>query len=238
MLYEDLKFPQIEGRPFFYSNFVTTLDGKVKVCKKGYWPIGSRRDYETLLELRAYADVLIHGKKTVGGSRTLSSISTPEFEKMRQDIGKDQPLIYLVISAHPDDSLIEVLRDERDIKHILATTDEAVISPELEKIVEVVRLGPEKADIKRLSEFLFSKGFKDILVEGGPHVMGGFYEEDLIDELFLTISPKVLGSDESAITMVEGLLLPPDKIRQFKIMSVKQVEDELFLRYQINRSDE
>ena len=63
MFYRNLKFPKIKNRPFFYTNFVQTVDGKVQVLKntKDYWPIGSKLDHEALLELRAYSDCLIHG---------------------------------------------------------------------------------------------------------------------------------------------------------------------------------
>jgi len=38
MLYPNLKFPKFSDRPFFYTNFVQTIDGKVGVKEEGYWP--------------------------------------------------------------------------------------------------------------------------------------------------------------------------------------------------------
>ena len=66
MIYRDLTFPTIKGRPFFYTNFVQTIDGKVQVTgdPKAYWPLGSEVDYQTLVTLRAQADALVHGKNT------------------------------------------------------------------------------------------------------------------------------------------------------------------------------
>ena len=80
MLYPNLKFPKVLKRPFFYTNFVQTVDGKVGVGKselQGYWPIGSKKDYEVLTELRAYADCLIHGGNLARefGEQTLKSIN-------------------------------------------------------------------------------------------------------------------------------------------------------------------
>src|SRR3989338_3067134 len=129
MLYPNLKFskPQ-ENRPFFYTNFVQTVDGKVAVSKPGYWPIGSKKDYETLIELRSYADCLVHGKNLYKefGEITKTSLAKDSFKKLRIKLGKNPDLPYCVA--------------DRNLK-------------------------------KLVSDFS-KKGYKNILVEGGPTMLG------------------------------------------------------------------
>ena len=50
-----------------------------------------------------------------------------------------------------------------------------------------------------------------VLVEGGPHLLGDFLAEHLIDEQFLTLSPQLIGRDDSSheLHLVEGQLSPP-----------------------------
>ena len=190
MLYQNLKFPSKKDRPFFYTNFVATVDGKVSVKKEGYWPIGSKVDYGVLIELRAHADALIHGKNLANefGLITQNNLNKLFFKKMRQELGKNPTLPY-----------------------IIATHNLAGLTTQLHK-----------------------KGYKHVLVEGGPTLLGSFLKENLVDEIFLTIAPKIYGTQNlTTLNLVEGILFPPNDIKKLKLLSVKKSEDELFLRYEL-----
>lgn len=194
MLYPNLRFPKKANRPFFYTNFVSTVDGKIQVLKntKDYWPIGSKTDYQTLLKLRSYADCLIHGKNTAKefGGITLQSLNKPTFKNIRRKIGKDPILPYYVVE--------------------------------------------KRGDLQKLAGDFYKKGYKNVLVEGGPHLLGSFLKENLIDEIFLTIAPKIFGNTESStLTLVEGVLFPKKSIKKLSLLSVKKVGNELFLRYKV-----
>ncbi|MBI5419868.1 MAG: hypothetical protein HZA60_07260, partial [Deltaproteobacteria bacterium] len=71
------------------------------------------------------------------------------------------------------------------------------------------------------------------LVEGGPHLMGDFFAEKCLDELFLTLSPQVAGRDESAERpgFVAGKRFAPQDPRWGTLTAVKRGGDFLFLRY-------
>lgn len=190
MFYPKLSFPKFKNRPFFYTNFVQTIDGKVQVKNPGYWPIGSRTDYQILTELRAYSDCLIHGKNLYQefGEITKKSLQKNEFKALRKKLGKNPDLAYIV-GTH---------------------------------------------DLKKLSQDLNKKDYKNVLVEGGPTLLGSFLKENLIDQVFLTIAPKIYGTEPGkTLTLVEGILLKPDKIKNLKLLSVKKMGNELFLRYKM-----
>lgn len=240
MMYPDLTFPKVKGRPFFYSNFVQTVDGKVQVTKspETYWPIGSKTDHQTLVELRAFSDVLIHGKKTALWPQTLEGLAKPEFQRLRDRLGKKKPVLYIVISNHPDGSLIKPLvNPKRNTIPLLVTPESAVIPKELDQVVEVLRAGKNEVDLNLLAEFLHKNDHQNILVEGGPTLLGSFFVAGLIDEVFVTIAPKIFGNQDGAtLTMIEGSLLSPDKVKPLRLLSVKTVKDEIYLRYRVKRS--
>ncbi len=233
-MYQGLIFPKITGRPFFYTNFVATVDGKTQVLQNtnAYWPIGSKIDYDTLVELRMYADALVHGKNTVHGFRTLNTLEDPEFQKRRKKLGKNKLLPYVVISGHPDESLTPNLKNSNAGKPILITCEKATVPEALTTILEIERVGKESIDIIKTAKLLYKKGFKHVLVEGGPRLLGSFLKERLIDEIFLTIAPKIFGNQKGkTITMVEGFLFEAKNIPKLKLISIKQVVNELYLRY-------
>lgn len=211
MMYPNLKFPHISGRPFFYTNFVSTIDGKVQVAgdPKDYWPIGSSTDYKTLIELRAYADVLIHGKNTALSHKTVDSLGKPEFKDLRKKLKKNKDFLYVVLSSHPTSKLHKQLENDRGVTAKIMSSN-----------------------IVSLSSQLYKEGYKTVLVEGGPHVLSSFLKHNLIDEVFLTIAPKIFGNENNAtLTMIEGHLFPPQEVKKFNLVSVKQVENELYVRY-------
>ena len=231
-----ISFPKIKGRPFFYTSFVATVDGKTQVTTdaKAYWPIGSKADYEMLLELRAHADILVHGKYTALWGKTLDSLAKETFRMRRRKLGKREDLPYMVITNTPDDALTDVLANPYDMKPYLVTAENTIIPKELEGVVQHVELGDNKVDLSLLPVFLMKEECKSVLVEGGPTLLGGFLSLNLIDEIFLTIAPKIFGNNENVtLTMVEGVLFPPEKVKKLKLLSVKQVEDEVFLQYKV-----
>lgn len=209
MVYPNLRFPKRTNRPFFYTNFVSTVDGKVQVLKntRDYWPIGSKADYQLLLELRAHADCLIHGKNLAQqfGETTLKSLENSAFKKMRKQLGKQPALPYYIISHRPG-----------------ALAD-------LEPRATIV-----SSDLAILAKKLHKAGFRNVLVEGGPTLLGSFLKENLIDEIFLTIAPKIFGNEPSStLTLVEGYLFPKKAIKNISLLSVKKHHSEIYLRYRL-----
>ena len=234
MLYQDLQFPVLKDRPYFYTNFVSTIDGKVQVsiaAPYAYWPIGSKLDYQTLIELRVYADVLIHGKNTASWFKHTDNLANVEFKNIRKKLGKENDLIYLVISNHPDKKLLENM-ESKEPQNVYLVTSEKTVLPGSN--INILRFGQDKVDLQELSTYLFKKGYRSVLVEGGPNLLGSFFANNLIDEVFLTIAPKIFGNEKhNTLTMVEGYLFPPNEVKNLKLISCKQVKDEVYLRYKV-----
>lgn len=237
-LYQRLKLPQKSKRPFFYANFVQSVDGVVQSRKRprAYWPLGSERDFATLIELRAKADVLIHGRKTAELSPTLRRLREPAFAKRRKALGKTRPLFYLIVTTQPQKVL-------RLIKNPPSWVQVMTLAPD--KHIEISRYVAMSSSAKNhdknpvalssLSRFLHRQGHRHILVEGGPHLVTQFIKAKLLDELFLTITPKLLGNEEGdSLHLMEDAMFPPKGVPKLKLISQKMVNSELFLRYRLH----
>jgi diaminohydroxyphosphoribosylaminopyrimidine deaminase/5-amino-6-(5-phosphoribosylamino)uracil reductase len=82
-------------------------------------------------------------------------------------------------------------------------------------------------------ERLAERGIRSLLLEGGPHVNAAFLEAGVIDEVYWTIGPHLLGTD--ALPMIAAR--PGDReLRPARLASVLRHGDELFLRYRIGTS--
>ena len=238
MLYKNKYLPKGSfSKPFIYSNFVSTVDGKIQVLEnwKSYWPIGSKNDHAVLTELRAFSDALVHGSATAKSFNFVRSIQNPDLESIRKSRGVNTNLPYIVISNHPDKDLFENLKNPIGEKTYLLTNQKAKVPKNIGKSVNLVRINRDKVSVKDVVSFLGKLlNAKRILVEGGPTLVGSFLEEGLIDEIFLTITPKIFGGENGkTLTLVENILFPANKIKNLKILSVRKIEDEIFLRYKL-----
>lgn len=236
MLYKNLTFLKQSLRPHFYSNFVTTVDGKVVVTSdpSAYQPLGSKLDRDTMIELRAHADALVHGATTAESHPTVESLNKADFFTARRKLKKDPHLPYFVLSGRPSINLQSVFASHKDVPVFLITTASAMVPPELDAVARVIRFGQDTVDLPKFAHFLHTQGYKKVLVEGGPHVLGSFLADKLLDELFVTIAPKIFGNDNhQTLTMVEGHLFSPKEIKNLQLISSIQKGDELFLRYRI-----
>ena len=76
-------------------------------------------------------------------------------------------------------------------------------------------------------------GVRSVLCEGGPTVFGALLGEDLMDELFLSLAPRIAGGGD-APTIVEGM--PLAELMELELVWVLEAEGELFMRYRIVKS--
>jgi riboflavin biosynthesis pyrimidine reductase len=75
-------------------------------------------------------------------------------------------------------------------------------------------------------------GARLILTEGGPHLLGQVVESQVLDELFLTMAPQIVGRGSSErFGLVEGIALAPTEARWFELGSLRRSADHLFIRY-------
>lgn len=78
---------------------------------------------------------------------------------------------------------------------------------------------------------LRTAGLARVLSEGGPAVLGGLIGAGVVDELFLTLSPVLVGGDGPRILRADGYAAPVP----LQLLDVLGAGDELFLRYGLGR---
>jgi 2,5-diamino-6-(ribosylamino)-4(3H)-pyrimidinone 5'-phosphate reductase len=229
-IYADLKFP-MSGRdglrkPYVIVNMITTLDGKTTSDGKSS-RIGSAVDRQLMRTLRSKADAVLIGANTLRAERLSLALDEPA--------RAPHPLA-VIVTATGDVPL------ERNL--ILGEgQDLLVISSEGAK-VEIPR-GRGRAIFLPACEggaFVLSEALEVLkteyavnllLVEGGPSLNYSLVSDDLVDELFLTLSPKLLGgTPEEALAILEGSEFSSGP-RSLNLLAAHLCKDELFLRYEL-----
>jgi riboflavin-specific deaminase-like protein len=212
--------PRSTERPYLAINMVATLDGRAAVNGSAVG-IGSTADKHLMRELRAEADVVMHGAGTVRAD-PLSARVPPDLVEHRVRLGlSPQPVGAIVTRSgnlpphHPyyESSTVIYVTSQNPVPVSFATVD----------ICHV-------ASVKAAVHDLARRNVRRILCEGGPTLNAALFEARLIDEVFLTISPKLVGGD-NPLTIVKGPQFPTT-IR-VELRSLVELESELFLRYAV-----
>jgi riboflavin biosynthesis pyrimidine reductase len=112
---------------------------------------------------------------------------------------------------------------------IVLTTEDSNI-PDREGVL-IIRAGKSELDWKLALEEIHQLGIEIVNVLGGSEINGQLFKLELIDEIFLTIAPKIKLGDHTP-TIAGGNPLARSDVQKFKLVSNKTIGDEIFLRYQ------
>jgi riboflavin biosynthesis pyrimidine reductase len=223
-LCSDLRQHIADNNTYVYSNFITSLDGRIAitptVCDDLEIPkeTANPRDWRLFLELATPADALIVSGRYVRQLADGSAQAPPPFEsdtpeELRnfRDTNNLPIKPVLVILSQSLDLPVDMLADYEDRKIIVATSDQAVADRvhELENAgIVVKRLGNSRVDGKLLIKALKQEGLKLIFSMAGPLVMHTLLEARVVDRLYMTTVLRILSGAEFA-TITRGELLEP-----------------------------
>ena len=249
-LYGRLQFPAHPGRPYVIGNFVTTLDGVVSLNvpgKSGGGPISgfSQHDRMVMGLLRAVADAVIVGAGTLRAvprhlwtAEYVYPALANEYQQLRSELGKAGPPLNVIVTASGTIDVTLPVFQSGEVAVLIVTTQEGaqrIRTQALGRLVQVAAV--EQAGVLSAQAIVEAvstvRQCEVILVEGGPQLMGDFFAEQRLDELFLTLAPQVAGRDDSIDRpgLVAGKRFAPEHPIWGALVGVKRGGSHLFLRY-------
>jgi riboflavin biosynthesis pyrimidine reductase len=160
------------------------------------------------------------------------------YQQLRTSLGKATPPLNVIVTAHGEVSLDLPVFQSGEVPVLLVTTTqgaERIHAQRLPPGVEVSAV-PSAGSLSArviLQEVNRIRQCGVILVEGGPQLMGDFFAERLLDDLFLTLAPQIAGRDGGVERpgLVIGKRFAPEHPLWGTLVSVKRGESHLFLRY-------
>lgn len=252
----DLQFPAgVADRPYVIGNFVSTLDGIVSFAvpgREGGGEISGHDEADRFIMglLRASADAVMVGSGTVHatapGHAWVAESVYPEgreiYAAYRAGIlGKKKPPYSVIVSGSGIVDLDRRMFRSGEVRIVILTTGKgaerlrgagAASLPATDVLaVESSSGAVEPAAMLDVLQTRYGVHF--LLHEGGPTLYGEFLAADLVDEMFVTVSPHIAGSspEQPRPTMVWGTEFPPESAPWLQLLSVKQSADHLYLRY-------
>ena len=222
-----------------YGNFVTSIDGIAAIAgiemSSAAISGGEPADRFMMALLRSVADAVVVGSGTLrehDGPWTAERAfpaGADLFRRARAEICRSEAPTLVVVTGSG-----ELRPDHPALGTAAIMTTSAGARTMAERRIragEVIDLGEaEEPDPRDVIDALRERGHRRILTEGGPSLMGSMLEAEVVEQLFLTISPKLVGGGPgrpplSAQTDLLGVGSAAH------LMGVRRSGDFLFLRY-------
>jgi riboflavin-specific deaminase-like protein len=213
-------------RPYLVLNMVSTLDGKATLDwrTKG---LSTELDRRLFHQLRTQVDAVMIGAGTARVERYGRITKSDELRQRRVREGLAGDPVAVIVSSRLDLPADLPLLQTPDQQVVIATTSDAVLQGTTARI-DYLRTGDDLPLL--MARLRGERGVRSILCEGGPTLNSHLLAADVVDELFLTLNPKLSGG-AAALTIVAGReLVEP---RELTLVSVAEGGGDLFTRWRI-----
>ena len=221
--YRPFEHPR-DDRPFVATNFVATVDGRATIAGRS-GPIGSQTDTEMLQQLRTRFDAVMIGAGTMRVERYGRIVPDPAMRARRERIGLPPDPLAVIVSGRLDLPWDAPLFTDGAGRVLVFTASEAD-PPGTETPLRVVRHEGFVDPVEAMRHLRREHGVRALLCEGGPGLHGELQAAGLVDELFLTIAPKISGGEAPRI--IEAELL---EVADLELIWLLEERGELFARY-------
>ncbi|NJK77628.1 MAG: 2,5-diamino-6-(ribosylamino)-4(3H)-pyrimidinone 5'-phosphate reductase [Nanoarchaeota archaeon] len=213
-----------KSRPHVILSAAISIDGKI-ATRLGDSNLSSKKDKIRIHKLRSKVDAILIGKNTVHRDDPLLTV--------RYAKGTN-PLRIILDSNGTINVNSKILLTSDKIPTIIAVSKQ-ISKSNLQKLkkfpVEIIMTGEKSVNIKSLMNNLSKRKIKTVLVEGGGTVNWQFIQNNLFDEILITVAPFIIGGTD-AITFVQGKGF--DKIiksPRLRLNAIKKLENYLVLHY-------
>lgn len=217
------------GRPWLVLNMVTSLDGKAAVRGRTA-ELGGEADRQLFHGLRTQADAIMVGAGTARAERYGPAVKSRELRARREQEGLDPDPLVVIVSGRLDLPADLPLLQDVDSRVLIATGAEHELAGTRAQI-EYLRTGDDLPLL--LAGLREGEGVRSVLCEGGPTLNSHLLAAGVVDELFLSISPKLVGGAD-ALTIVAGM--PLTEPTQAELVWLMEGGGDLLARWRIRRA--
>jgi riboflavin biosynthesis pyrimidine reductase len=212
------------GKPFVYSNFVTSVDGRIAIPRAGDDGMtvpkdtANERDWRLFQELAAQADIIISSGRylrdwAAGRAQEILRVDDPRFADLRTwraERGLKPLPDIAIISRSLDFPIPDVLTaGGRQVVVVTVAGQDAARVDEIEaKAGRVIIAGQKGVDGAEMVRQMAEMGYQTVYSASGPKVLHLLLTANVLNRLYLTSANRLLGGRPFS-SIVEGPLLEP-----------------------------
>jgi 5-amino-6-(5-phosphoribosylamino)uracil reductase len=216
-----------------------SIDGYVDDATDQRLLLSNATDFDRVDALRATCDAILVGATTVRHDNPRLLVRAEARRREREARGlQPSPVKVTVTTSAKLDARAHFFTGGETGKLLYCTSAHVDVARDRFGSFATVVDGGESVQMRRLSEDLYARGVRRLLVEGGQSIHTQFLTDDLVDELQVVVAPFFIG-DSRAPRFVGDGSFPWNPARQARLAQVHRVGDHVLLRYALSpRFDE
>lgn len=227
------------NRPYTFINVAMTADGKIDTFERKGSAISSKRDKERVDELRAGADAILVGGKTLLDELPKLTVKSEALREARVKRGLTANPIKVGVVSSIASAGIPLESDfikAGPARAVIFTTSRTSIS-QLKTLrdhnIEIFVDDAPRVDLNKMMESLKEIGVDRLMVEGGGTINFELMRLGLVDEITAYLAPMIFGG-ANAPTLADGLGLTRETALPLELIDFEKWEDGgIFLRYKL-----
>ena len=216
-----------------------SADGKIANASRAPARFGSAIDKLHLETQVARSDAVLFGAGTLPAYGTTLQVSHSDLLKQRQQQEKPVQPVQIVCSGSAVLDCQARFFSQSVPRWLLTTTIGAERwrgrSEFAQILVAESKEVASKIDWQEAFKQLFALGLERLAVLGGGELVASLFATNLIDELWLTVCPLILGG-ANAPTPVEGVGFLAEVAPRLELLEVRTAGEEVFLHYRVKQS--
>jgi 5-amino-6-(5-phosphoribosylamino)uracil reductase len=221
-------------RPYTLLSCGMSIDGYLDAATGRRLLLSNDVDFDRVDAVRASSDAILVGAATVRNDNPRLLVRSPARRAERVARGLRPSPIKVTVTgrARLDACANFFVAGDTDKVVYCASRTVAEARERLGPVATVVDAG-QPVDMLRISEDLYARGVRRLMVEGGGTVHTQFLTADLADELHLVVAPFFVG-DSRARRFVGDGRFPWNPDRRATLAEVRQIGDVVLLRYALS----
>jgi riboflavin biosynthesis pyrimidine reductase len=183
------------SRPWVRANMISSADGAATVDGRS-GGLSGRADRAVFSVLRSLADVILVGAGTARIEQYRPVRLAETWPALRAGRSATPPIAVVtrqLTGLDPDGPLLTA---EPGLARTIVFTTEAAppgLRAQAARVADVIVAGPDLVQPEAIISALAERGYRRVLTEGGPRLLGQIVAAGLLDELCLTVSPVLAG---------------------------------------------
>ena len=227
------------NRPFVFINVAMTADGKIDTFARKGAAISSQRDKERVDQLRAEADAIMVGGRTLLDEDPKLTVKSESLRAERVARGLPPNPVKVGVVSDANLRADSKFLNEGAARVVIFTTHQTSkdkLAFLHSRNVNVYVHDSERVGLHKALATLRELGIQRLMVEGGATLNFELMRLGLVDEVTAYIAPMIFGG-ESAPTMAAGAGLERGEAIPLKLIHAQEWEDGgVLLKYKIERS--
>lgn len=215
------------NRPYTFINVAMTADGKIDTFERKGSAISSKRDKTRVDELRAAADGILVGGRTLLDEAPKLTVKSEALREGRVRQGRSPNPIKVGVATVADIQTDSDFIKAGDSRKVIFTTSQTSNS-QLDQLralgVEVFVDESQRVDLNKMMLTLKKIGVDHLMVEGGGTINFELMRLGLVDELLIYIAPMIFGG-ANAPTLADGIGVPREHALEMKLTGIEPWDD-------------